>query len=70
MMEYKDDDGNVLYGYSQQDMNELVKHQKRNNSLLITLITILFFFFLTLAYTVYRFESGNIIANIVARCVC
>ena len=67
---HQDDNGKLLYGYSQQNLDELVKQQKKNNVLITMLIATLFLFFVVLAYVVYRFEAGNILANIVARRVC
>ena len=78
-MEYKNENGDTVYGFTQSKKNadEIIKHQKRNNTLLnknntlfIMLIAILFLFFMTIAYVVYRIEAGNILANVVARCVC
>ena len=69
-MQFEDNNSKILYGYSQQNLDELVRQQKKNNVLIAMLIATLFMFFIVLAYVVYRIESGNIIANIVTRCVC
>ncbi len=71
-LSYVNEDGDEIYGLTQSKKNadEIIKQQKKNNMLMIMLILTLFLILLTFAYVVYRFESGNIIANIVTRCVC
>jgi hypothetical protein len=62
-MKYKDEDGEVLLGYSQTDLNRLV-----------TVIWLFAFMFaILLGFLIYVFwyiNSHNILSNIVARCVC
>ena len=62
-MEYKDEDGNVLHGYSAHDLAELIKHQRRNNALLMWIIMVMFMFFLLSVYLLWQIESRNILAN-------
>ena len=68
-MEYEDKNGKTLYGYSQQNLDETIRQQKRNNALLTWLIMVGVLFFIMALYILYRVESGNILANIVASCV-
>ena len=68
---YKDPETKeVMYGYSQQDMNEVIKQQRRTSSALTWLILVISLFFFAGMYILYRVESGNILANIVSRCIC
>jgi len=69
---YTAPNGDEVYGFTQSKKNadEIIRQQKRNNTLLVMQISLWFLFLLTIAYVVYRIEQGNIIANIVARCVC
>ncbi len=69
-MEYKDEDGKILHGYSSHDLKALVAQQKKNNGLMMGLLLLLASLLLVIVYVLYRIESGNIIANVVARCVC
>lgn len=71
-MEFKTENGDTVYGFTQSKKNaeEIIKLQKRSNTLITMLTAILFLFFVALAYALYRIESGNILANVVARCVC
>ncbi len=71
-MEYKTENGDTVYGFTQSKKNadEIIMQQKKTNIRLTMLIALMFLFFLILAYVLYRIESGDIIANIVARCIC
>ncbi len=71
-MEFKDEGGDTVYGFVQSKKNadEIIKQQKRTNALLTWLIMVFSLFFFMSMYILYRIESGNIIANVVSRCVC
>ncbi len=71
-LEYQQPNGDLIYGMTQSKKTAegIIAQQKKSNTLVIMLITILLLLFVVMAYVVYRFESGNILANVVARCVC
>lgn len=62
-MQFKDEDGKVLYGFSQENMAELVKEQRRNNLILICLFLILVMGFMLASYILFRIDSEDMLAN-------
>lgn len=65
-MEYKDENGNVLHGYTAHDLSELIRQQRMNNALLMWLILVLVLFFLLSIYILWQIESRDILANALA----
>ncbi|KKM25287.1 hypothetical protein LCGC14_1596540 [marine sediment metagenome] len=70
-LSYVNPNGDEVYGFTQSKKNadEIILQQKRNNALITWLIMVGALFFIMAIYILYRVESGNILANIVASCV-
>jgi len=64
---FKDDKGNVLTGTSNVDFDKMKKDLATIKICIVIFIIVIIFVIL---YSLYRIESGNIISNIVDKCLC
>ena len=69
-MEYKDNDGKVLYGYSQIDLENNTKAIEKQSKIILSLAVLGWSFFLLFCFILYKVMRYHILTNIVNRCVC
>ena len=69
-MEYKDDNGKVLYGYSQIDLNNNTKAIEHQSKIIRWGVILGWAFFVVFIFILYQIMRYHILTNIVTRCVC
>lgn len=62
-MEYKDENGNIMYGYSQQSLD-------KNTFWTKCLVIVFLLLLLYIVWITHYVISNNVVNNIVSRCIC
>ena len=66
-MKYTDEKGNVLYGFSQEDLAKTNKELRKTNKFLILLLLLVIFFIIVLLFSVVYIDYNNIITRLIYR---
>ena len=64
-MEYRDDKGNKLYGFSQESLEKTNREIKKTNKLLIFLTFIVLLFLLVMIFSVIYIDTNDIITQLI-----
>ena len=72
-MNYKDEEGNILKGFSQTDLDELAKEQKKTRKLLKLYgglaLLLGYSIFIAAMYILFLFMKYHILTDIIRSCV-
>ena len=64
-MKYKDKEGNVLYGFSQESLDKTNRELRKTNKLLLALIILVIIFLIVTIATISWIELNNVVTKII-----